>query len=1007
MLAKLYYHNIHGLNHTKLSYIDNHLLNSNSIYVIAEHWFSDFNSLSTNSFFITSSSFPANPKLTGHQNGGLALLASQSLRQNIKIIKITEFTISFHIKDTLYSCVYLPPSMDDHSISATLNNLPPSDMIIGDINVRFGAETRDDRMWNQSRGILISTLAARRGLSLTLPVSGCPRNDHVFYRQQIAWDYNWLPRDSFESDHGRIEMEIKMDPRITECKSDGKRYAFSLLAEPIIHDSVIDLWDSQSHRLTELFSALEVFILMNQIKDRATLQDLIDNVYNLFTAELYHICDSLFPQYDPNLVKSQVDYSSVLNDNPTTAQAVRAFKRSQRSFASALFLQNRDSSKTPSVEAWEHYQGIFNSSDRVATPIIETLEINEDERMSEDRIRNALKKYSSAKAGGPDGLDTRFLKCLNNAASFATVLTQVFNLFLKTSVTPSSWNASRIHLLLKDEANPYADKTRPISLTNVLRRIFEKQLLSDWLLQDWSKLHDHQAGFRRGWSTISNILLSDDLSRSGWPISVFLDLKSAFDKVPHSRLLEELQKRGCSNRVLNLVYSLMVNRCESILNVNGETCEKRINRHCGVFQGSILSPFLFNVFIDSLASSLNTTVDSRFLALLFADDVVIKARTRAAAQKAIEICLKWAKLNGMTWNISKCGVMGTSKGERGIQKQDLMMGLIQIPEVTMYKYLGLPHAESGILWSVYGATLIAKHEGILKATIVRRKAWSMQTRLTIYKVFIRSTLEYCIAPLWTWLCKQKPSKSAHLKSMLLDTYGKALEWIFDTRQSRQILENISGLGDFESRVAMLQGSIARHLRELDPSNPLSSHLRENPISASPNFILQSCKISSLLDEWKAQPKDPSAWVGWQTWCRRAWIKKQFDSGNTLPHYVLMRCRAHSFMDRFMGQSLYVARQALAWRSNRLFSRARCPVCHDSFNRAHLQRCKLYERLETHAKFLDSESFKSDVDKISKHFIDRSTTFHYTLLDFYLNNQDYQSFADIVETLKDLLHGNVM
>lgn len=1012
MLAQLYYHNIHGLNRSKLSVIDKHLRNSQSIYVIAEHWFSDFNHLTANDHFISSSSFPANPRHTGHQNGGIALLASQSIRQSIQVIKATQYTISFHINDTLYSCVYLPPSLNDYSVAEILNSLPPSGLILGDINVRFGKEMRDTRTWNPSRGVVILSLMSRRGLCQTLPVSGCSGNDHVFSRIPCKWEYQWMQRDKFQSDHGRIEMALDLTLPSNNASIRGEtRYAFSSLKEPIIADSVCDLWASQAYpRLAELFSALEVFIMMKQVKERDTLQELIDSVYLSFSLELTHICDTLLPTYDPSKIKNTVDNSVLLDNNPNTAQAIRAFKRSQRSFASSRLIEARDASKSVTLEAWEHYQGIYMSTEDLEAPGINELQLHEDERMSEDRIRNTLHKYSSAKAGGPDGFDTRFLKCLNSQASFAIVLTQLFNLFVCTGVTPTVWNTSKIHLLLKDPQNPFPDKTRPISLTNVLRRIFEKELLSMWLPKDWAKLNNHQAGFRLGWSTISNVLLSDNLSRSGWPVSVFLDLKSAFDRVPHSKLLDKLKTRGCGNRVISLAYSLMMHQCQSILTINGETFPTSIQRKCGVFQGSILSPFFFNVFIDSLAESLNTMVDLRFLALLFADDVVIKARTRAAAQMAVDICWHWAKTHGMAWNIAKCGVMGNSRDLRYTEPQEITLGSEAIPETDIYKYLGLPHGQSGISWKDYCQYLVAKHDGLLKATVVRRKTWSLQTRLTIYKVFIRSALEYCLAPLWTWICRQSRKLRDELKQLLLRTHDNALEWIFDTGQPRQILENVSGLGDFESRVEMLQGSIARHLRDLDQSNPLSAHILLHPISSSPNFILQACKRSSLYDTWRDQPSDPSKRVGWHTWCRRHWMQKQLESGSILPHYVLMRCRANSQMDRFMGQTLDLARQALAWRSNRLFSRSQCPVCHEKFNRAHLLRCNLYQHLDTHAAILGSDSFQRDQATISKNLstytnrLDSNDEFHYTILDYYLNNQNYHGFSSVVELLKTILHG---
>ena len=134
------------------------------------------------------------------------------------------------------------------------------------------------------------------------------------------------------------------------------------------------------------------------------------------------------------------------------------------------------------------------------------------------------------------------------------------------------------------------------------------------------------------------------------------------------------------------------------------------------------------------------------------------------------------------------------------------------------------------------------------------------------------------------------------------------------------------------------------------------------------------------------------------------MKKQLESSNILPHYVFMHCRAPSLMDRFLGQPLTIARRAFAWGSNRLFSRAQCPECLQTFNRAHLRRCNVYENLGIRASVLDHDSFKSDLERISRELQDPTREFHYTILDYYLNCQNYNGFSSVVELLKTLLYG---
>ena len=80
--------------------------------------------------------------------------------------------------------------------------------------------------------------------------------------------------------------------------------------------------------------------------------------------------------------------------------------------------------------------------------------------------------------------------------------------------------------------------------------------------------------------------------------------------------------------------------------------------HQGVPQGSVLSPLLFILYINDLANKL----PAGNIYSMFADDVAILARhhsikkAAAAAQKAVDVVVKWAVEWRLTLNIDKCKV---------------------------------------------------------------------------------------------------------------------------------------------------------------------------------------------------------------------------------------------------------------------------------------------------------------------------------------------------------------
>ena len=106
----------------------------------------------------------------------------------------------------------------------------------------------------------------------------------------------------------------------------------------------------------------------------------------------------------------------------------------------------------------------------------------------------------------------------------------------------------------------------------------------------------------------------------------YIDLTKAFDYLNRDALILKLQQRNVYGKFLNTIKSMFL-KSISRVKWNGKISKPIKNRN-GVMQGGVLSPKLFNAFLQDLGKYLNPKyglkIGAIYLAyLLFADDIVL------------------------------------------------------------------------------------------------------------------------------------------------------------------------------------------------------------------------------------------------------------------------------------------------------------------------------------------------------------------------------------------------
>ena len=170
-------------------------------------------------------------------------------------------------------------------------------------------------------------------------------------------------------------------------------------------------------------------------------------------------------------------------------------------------------------------------------------------------------------------------------------------------------------------------------------------------------------------------------------------MKSAFDKVSHSKLFIKLIERGVPAYLIFLLHSWY--RSQRLYAGWGSARSDPFLMGNGIRQGSIISPYLFNVYVDELNILLSKSGIGCHIGgapannFSYADDLAIVAPTARALNKLLEICVEFAQLNYIEFSAAKSVVLMTVPPSFCmLNKPNVYLGENVLSYVDEFKYLG-------------------------------------------------------------------------------------------------------------------------------------------------------------------------------------------------------------------------------------------------------------------------------------------------------------------------------
>ena len=231
-------------------------------------------------------------------------------------------------------------------------------------------------------------------------------------------------------------------------------------------------------------------------------------------------------------------------------------------------------------------------------------DVPESEKITLREVMTSIESLKIKKSPGHEGISCRVLK--NIPASAVRFLTTIYNACLKTSYFPLEWKIGKVVAIPKPgKDHTLPESYRPITLLPIVGKNFEKLILVRMMEfeSDNQVLMNQQFGFRTRHSTTQQVLRITEtvairFNENKSTAMTLLDIEKAFDSVWHDALSHKLLLYGFPIYQLKLIVSFLQNRVFFVA-INKNNSEK-YNVPAGVPQGSPLSPFLFNIYINDI-----------------------------------------------------------------------------------------------------------------------------------------------------------------------------------------------------------------------------------------------------------------------------------------------------------------------------------------------------------------------------------------------------------------------
>ena len=322
--------------------------------------------------------------------------------------------------------------------------------------------------------------------------------------------------------------------------------------------------------------------------------------------------------------------------------------------------------------------------------------------ITEEEVREAVEVMKAGKAPGLDGIATECLK--KGGVTIVEWLVRLLNLCFVSGMVPIEWRSACIVPLYKGKGDKNeCCNSRGISLLCVVGKLYGRVLIKRIRESTDGAIGEEQCGFRSGRGCADQIfavrqVCEKYLAKGKDVFWAFMDLEKAYDRVDRDALWRVLRLYGVGGNLLKAVQSFYVGS-RACVRVGSEVSEW-FTVKVGLRQGCVMSPWLFNLFMDGVVREVNASVLGRGLELLeasgqswqlsqllFADDTALVADSEEKLCRLVSAFGRVCERRKLRVNVGKSKVMRCSRDVDASRISVRLNGEL-LEEVQCFKYLG-------------------------------------------------------------------------------------------------------------------------------------------------------------------------------------------------------------------------------------------------------------------------------------------------------------------------------